>query len=84
MADRPSLLAALAGLLPGITGMPTGALRAETPLEDIPGLDSLRLMELLAVAESRFAVELNPADLEDLVRLGDIVTALERAPAPRA
>lgn len=83
-AERAALLAALAGMMPGITGMPTGELRAETLLEDIPGLDSLRLMELLATAESRFGVELDPADLEDLLRLGDIATALERAPAPRA
>lgn len=84
MADRAALLAALAELLPAITGMPAGALRAETLLEDIPGLDSLRLMELLADAESRFGVELDPADLENLLRLDDLVTALERAPAPRA
>ena len=82
MADRAALLAALAELVPAITGMPAGTLRAETLLEDIPGLDSLRLMELLATAESRFGVELDPADLEDLLRLGDLVTALERAPAP--
>ena len=84
MADRAALLAALAELLPAITGMPAGALRAETLLEDIPGLDSLRLMELLATAESRFGLELDPADLEDLLRLGDLVTALEQAPAPGA
>ena len=79
MAERDPLLAALAGMMPGITGMATGELRAETLLEEVPGLDSLRLMELLATAENRFGLELDPADLEDLLRLGDIVTALKRA-----
>lgn len=83
MVDREVALAALVELMPVMTGMATGELRAETVLEDIPGLDSLRLMELLATAESRFGVELDPTDLEDLVRLGDLVTALERAPASR-
>jgi acyl carrier protein len=59
-------------------------LAADTLLDDIPGIDSLRLLQAVAHLEDHFHVEIDTAALADLRRVRDVLNAVSRArPLPR-
>lgn len=51
-----------------------------TPLETLPGFDSLRLVETLAHLETHFQVEIDTDRMEDLRTVGDMVHLIARQP----
>lgn len=55
-------------------------LTLSTPLADLPDMDSLRIMETVAMLEARFGVEVDTHDLDHLFVVADIVGAVLRAP----
>lgn len=54
-------------------------LESDTPLEDIPGIDSLRLLQVVAHLEQHFRVEIDVVALDDLHLVRDIVNAISTA-----
>jgi acyl carrier protein len=54
-------------------------LSPDTPLEDIPGIDSLRLLQAVALMEEHFQVEVDVVALEDLHVVADILGAISGA-----
>jgi acyl carrier protein len=54
-------------------------LTANTPLDEIPGIDSLRLLQAIAHLEEHFNVEIDVAALDDLSYVRDILNAVAAA-----
>jgi acyl carrier protein len=73
------ILVELISLLQRICECEGHCLTADTPLEDIPGIDSLRLLETVAHLEERFRVEIDTVALDDLRCVRDIVTMIAAA-----
>jgi acyl carrier protein len=80
MASNPdAILIELGTLLRRICAHEMPDLTPDTPLDEIPGIDSLRLLQAIAHLEEHFNVEIDVAALDDLVRVQDIVTAVTEA-----
>jgi len=81
--DPAAVLAAFTGQLRALCHAPDMALTADTPLREIPGIDSLRLLQAIAHLEDRFQVEIDLAALERPKSVADILDAVATArPAP--
>jgi acyl carrier protein len=59
-------------------------LTPNTPLDEIPDIDSLRLLQAVAHLEEHFQVEIDVAALDDLSRVRDILNALAVAAPARS
>ncbi len=70
--------ATLADLLRGLCEDPLPDLAPDTLLADIPGLDSIRLLEAVALLEEAFEVEIDTAALDGLRRVADILAAVAK------
>ena len=73
------ILAELARSLRRICEHSLPGLRADTVLEGLPGIDSLRLLQAVANLEQHFHVEIDVVALDDLSSVRDILNALSRA-----
>ena len=58
---------------------PAVTLPQDLPLADIPNIDSLRLLQAIALLEEAFSVEINVVALERLDRVRDIVDIISDA-----
>jgi acyl carrier protein len=56
---------------------PSLALTPETVLADIPGWDSVNLSCVILGVETRFGIELTPAQMDHLETVGDFLTIIE-------
>jgi acyl carrier protein len=80
MSPHPELvLCELTRLLRRICECESLVLTPATELEDIPGIDSLRLLGAVAHLEEYFSVEIDVAALDDLRRVRDILNAVAAA-----
>jgi acyl carrier protein len=58
---------------------PLTDLTAETYLDELPGMDSLRVLHAIAMIEEQFGVEIDVAALDGMQQVGDIVQAVRVA-----
>lgn len=72
--DADAVLAAALALL--CTGRPVPGVTAATLLDSLPELDSMRLIEAVALLEGQFGVEIDPTALEELVTVADVVAVI--------
>jgi acyl carrier protein len=79
MADAAAIGGEVERLIRDCIGRPALALSATTLLADIPDMDSLRLLECVALAERHFVVEVSTDQFESLVTVGDIVRLIAAA-----
>lgn len=80
MGPRPeSVLVELTRLLRRICDDDRIELTIDMKLEDIPGIDSLRLLQVVAHLEEHFRVEIDVVALDDLCFVSDVLTALAAA-----
>ncbi|MEJ0019564.1 MAG: acyl carrier protein [Acetobacteraceae bacterium] len=82
MPDHPAQdaeFAIVAAALRSTCGAPLADLAPETHLDELPGMDSLRVLHAVAAIEETFAVEIDVAALDRLRTVGDIVTAVRAA-----
>ena len=79
MPDPAGIRAALHAYIGTIGGGPDRALRPDTRLDDLAGMDSLKWIETIAVLEERLGVQIDTRGLEHLATLEDIVTLLAQA-----
>ncbi len=74
--NSEAVFAALAPILRRLCQNRLTGLAPETILEELPGLDSLRLIEAMALLEDRFEVEIDTDALGGLRNVADIVKAI--------
>jgi len=80
-----AILDVLARLLGRLCEQDDPSLSPDMLLEDIPGIDSLRLLQAVALLEEHFQVEIDVVALNDLYRVQDILDAISKArPMPVA
>ncbi len=77
--NQAGVLAAFAAMLAQICEQARLDLRLDTVLIDIPGIDSLRLLQAIALLEERCMVEIMIPTLESLHQVGDVVDAILQA-----
>ncbi len=73
------VLSAFADLLAQVCEQTPFDLRPDTALADIPGIDSLRLLQAIALLEENCMVEIMIPALENLYLVGDVVDAILQA-----
>jgi acyl carrier protein len=61
--------------------MSPGSLREEDEVRSLEHWDSLKLLEIIALADEQFHVELDADRLARCARIGDILALLEASPA---
>jgi acyl carrier protein len=77
--DPKDVLGELTTLLRRLCEHDDMELTADTWIDDIPGIDSLRLLQAVAHLEEHFHVEVDVAALTGLNRVQDILDAISRA-----
>ena len=73
------IFAELARLLRRVCEHSQPGLSPATMLEDLPGIDSLRLLQAVAQLEEFFRVEIDIVALDDLACVQDILNAISAA-----
>jgi len=58
---------------------PAVALPRDLPLAEVPNIDSLRLLQAIALLEEQFSIEIEVVALERLQRVRDIVAIISDA-----
>lgn len=71
--------AATVAILGEVCGRPGFAAALDARLDEIIDLDSLRIIEAVALLEEEFGVEVQTDGLEGLATIGDIVRLLQKA-----
>jgi acyl carrier protein len=74
--DREQMVAQLEVVLE----VSPGLLRAEDEVRSLEHWDSLKLLEILALADEQFHVELDADCLAGCAKIGDILSLLENSP----
>jgi acyl-coenzyme A synthetase/AMP-(fatty) acid ligase/acyl carrier protein len=77
-----AVLSELTGMLCRLCEQDRLQLSPDTHLADIPGLDSLRLLQAAALLEERFQVEIDVVALENLHRVSDVLALIADAQPP--
>ena len=76
MTAPEAAMVCLARLLRQLCEDPLPDLAPETPLVDVTGLDSIRLLETVALLEEELQLEIDTQALDGLERVGDILAAI--------
>lgn len=72
IADR------VGGLAAGIFGMPHDLVTPTTTRDEIASWDSLASLNLIVALEDEFSIELDPADIDEMLSIGDVADIVER------
>jgi len=70
---------AVAAALRSICQNPLPGLSPDTHLDELPGLDSLRLLHVVAMMEEQYGVEIDVAALDRLYQVQDVLQAVRAA-----
>jgi acyl carrier protein len=70
---------AVAAALRGICQNPLPDLTPETHLDELPGMDSLRVLHVVAMMEEQFGVEIDVGALDRLYQVQDVLRAVSTA-----
>ena len=70
---------AVATVLRGICQNPLLDLTPDTNFDELPGMDSLRVLHVVAMMEEQFGVEIDVAALDRLYRVQDLLHAVRVA-----
>ena len=76
VCNREAVLAALISLLRILCQNETLVPAMDTPLETIPEIDSLILLQVVAHLEEQFLVEIDVVAIDSMEHVGDIVNAI--------
>lgn len=72
------VLAVVVDILQSVTARPQPGVTLDTPLDALDGVDSLRLLETVALAEEHFGIQVDTGGLDALATVGDIVRLIAR------
>ena len=70
---------AVAAILRRVSQQPLPELAPDTYLDEIPGMDSLRVLHVVAMMEEEFGVEIDTAALDRLYQVIDVLNAVRAA-----
>ena len=74
--ERP-VMAEVTDIFRAVLNQPDLELTSRATADDIPGWDSLSHITLVVEAECRFGIEFQPAEIEALQSVGELVRAIE-------
>jgi acyl carrier protein len=74
-----AIASAVSDTLCRVCDRPAVALPQDLLLADVPNIDSLRLLQAIALLEETFSVEINVVALEQLQRVRDVVELISDA-----
>ncbi len=77
MSGESDVLAALRDIFARVSGQPDVILVPSMALSDVPLMDSLRLLETVALAEEHFGITIDTAQIESIATVGDIARLFE-------
>ena len=79
-SNGPEAIAkAVSEMLCRVCDQPAVALPGDLPLAEVPNIDSLRLLQAIALLEEQFSIEIEVVALERLQRVRDIVAIISDA-----
>lgn len=76
MPTADEALATFTAIVRRLAATPEMAVPVETALADLEGLDSLRLLEAMALSEARLGVEIDTNAMDSFTTVGDVIAAL--------
>ena len=79
MIEATKILAELPDVLRRVCRQDMPDIAETMLLREVPGMNSLRALETIALLEEQFGVEIDVAALQNIKSLGDIVTAIASA-----
>jgi acyl carrier protein len=79
VAQDQIALDALATILRRVSQQPLPDLTPDTYLDEIPGMDSLRVLHVVAMMEEEFGVEIDTTALDRLYQVTDVLRAVRTA-----
>ncbi|WP_067865171.1 acyl carrier protein [Nocardia shimofusensis] len=79
MTDTAEILRTVTEIALAETGIPAAELRPETDLRGMAGVDSVRVLRMVAKIERTFDIELEDQDVFGLSSIEDVVTVVDRA-----
>jgi acyl carrier protein len=77
--QQAAILSAMTGIVRRLCADPGLSLSPAQRLEDIPGLDSLRTLQAVALLEEQFDVVVDVVALDDIHTVGDVMLVISRA-----
>ncbi|MCX4091580.1 acyl carrier protein [Nocardia sp. alder85J] len=78
------ILATVTDIAAAETGLPTAELGPQVDLRGLAGVDSVRVLRMIARIERTYDIELEDEDVFGMSTLADVVTVVERARGVRA
>ena len=76
--DPAHMLAVVVRILETVTARPQPGIGLDSALDTLDGVDSLRLLETVALAEDQFGVQVDTGGLDALETVGDIVRLISK------
>jgi acyl carrier protein len=76
LLDRAEVLAGFTEIVGRLTAQADLVLEERQEFADLEALDSLRLLEAIALTELRFGVQIDTAGMDRLTTVGDVVGAV--------
>ncbi len=76
--DPAHMLAVVVRILETVTARPQPGIGLDSALDTLDGVDSLRLLETVALAEEQFGVQVDTGGLDALETVGDIVRLISK------
>ena len=76
--DPAHMLAVVVRILETVTARPQPGIGLDSALDTLDGVDSLRLLETVALAEEKFGVQVDTGGLDALETVGDIVRLISK------
>ncbi len=76
---RNTDFSAVAAILRKLCKAPLADLAPDTCLDELPDMDSLRVLQVVALLEEQFGVEIDAASVDRMSSLGDVLHALDTA-----
>jgi acyl carrier protein len=76
-SDPTAVLAELTDMFRSVLRDPDIELTLQTTSDDLPAWDSMNHITLMVEAECRFDIEFQPLEIEQIVRVGDLVRMIQ-------
>ena len=73
---EPEIMAGVAQIVHDVLGNATPTITQATAATDVPGWDSVRMVEIILRVEEHFAVRLPSREVDRLRNVGDLVSAV--------
>ena len=73
VSEPAQVLAVVLQIIESVTGQPQPGVTAQSAIDTLDSVDSLRLLEIIALSEEHFGVETDTGGFDNIDTVGDIV-----------